>query len=433
MSVDVLDRDVRCYVTDAGIAAEVEALTKGSKLEITSIVIDGYLLPDDQNPWDVTEVKNPVSERFPLMVNVDKATGILTGYADVPANVGGFVVNGVAWLVGDLVYAYNRGYGDVKRAASSGQNDYLRYEIEVITKNANAIEHTYDETTLLATHSNVEQLIKKHVESDNPHEQYIQKENITNEYNAESQELVLSQKGAKLLHESMLSHVEATKSQIMGGLPPSQIDSIFELAEQLQDNDSELGALNSQVSQKANKIHSHDNYIDTEMLTGLVSYFNSNSAMPGWIDLKAGELNRVTDARLWAYAENGGLLISQQLKNSEPIKYAMYFGDGDGTLTFTLPNFHLGHFVRGAVGSVGETQGDAIRNITGTFSSGMGLNNGASDAFFFLSTQANKPSSVSGFGSTNVKFDASRVVPTADENRPKAANLSARIFRGFIL
>lgn len=107
---------------------------------------------------------------------------------------------------------------------------------------------------------------------------------------------------------------------------------------------------------------------------------------------------------------------------------------GDGISTFALPdlsNNDAGLFVRAATTTrqVGTVQGDAIRNITGTFSF-MGCREGllwARNLSGVFTQQIHTASSESisnaqywATGSLNEKtiFDASRVVPTATENRP---------------
>jgi hypothetical protein len=66
----------------------------------------------------------------------------------------------------------------------------------------------------------------------------------------------------------------------------------------------------------------------------------------------------------------------------------------------------------------GSLQGDAIRNITGQFNGGFEQAPNPSGAF---SQSGNSGDGVSGGGLyfTNIVFNASNVVPTDDENRPK--------------
>lgn len=78
--------------------------------------------------------------------------------------------------------------------------------------------------------------------------------------------------------------------------------------------------------------------------------------------------------------------------------------------------------------SIGEKQGDAIRNITGYFSSEAqpGGNSGAAEyggAFYLSSTGRGHVSGNIGESNNNYSFDASRVVPTAYENRPAYVGL----------
>lgn len=111
-------------------------------------------------------------------------------------------------------------------------------------------------------------------------------------------------------------------------------------------------------------------------------------------------------------------------------------GAGDGVSTFNLPDFR-GNFIRcigGNAAALGVEQGDAIRNITGSFfyrytSSPnaawllFASANGESNAFYpqqnglgvsIKSTSIN--ADVEGNG--GILFSASRCVPTSAENRP---------------
>lgn len=105
-------------------------------------------------------------------------------------------------------------------------------------------------------------------------------------------------------------------------------------------------------------------------------------------------------------------------------------GAGDGSTTFNLPDLR-GQFVRGAGGNaaaLGVQQGDAIRNITGAFTlngaaGGSPISYAPNDAGAFSTADYSASyinAAVTGAGSAGNKklFDASRVVPTAAENRP---------------
>lgn len=200
------------------------------------------------------------------------------------------------------------------------------------------------------------------------------------------------------------------------------------------------GTPNIAPEQLANRTLYLKQNMETNLLSmvGLIGEFHSAGAKPGWVDLKGGQLSRTTDKLLWDYAVAAGMVITQATKDADPMTHAMKFGDGDGATTFTLPNHHLGHFIRGNPSNVshGSTQGDAIRNITGEVSSVYGplkINNGA----LSFEEYGSSPAKVGVIGADpganrTIEFDASKVVPTSTENRPYTGNLSIKIHRGWM-
>lgn len=103
------------------------------------------------------------------------------------------------------------------------------------------------------------------------------------------------------------------------------------------------------------------------------------------------------------------------------------YGQGNGTTTQTVIDTR-GLFLRGndpsllinntTFNSNGSLQGDAIRNITGQFNCGF-ENAPAPSGAFALGTTAGDGVSGGGLYFANIVFNASNVVPTDDENRPK--------------
>ena len=86
----------------------------------------------------------------------------------------------------------------------------------------------------------------------------------------------------------------------------------------------------------------------------------------------------------------------------------------------SLPDLR-GCFIRGLGGNsdaLGVVQGDAIRNITGTFSPG-GFIGGLTGVFSNNGGPAYTSNSGSAGDSRLITFDASTQVPTASENRPR--------------
>lgn len=122
------------------------------------------------------------------------------------------------------------------------------------------------------------------------------------------------------------------------------------------------------------------------------------------------------------------------------------WGTGDGSTTFNLPDLR-GMFLRGVAGTdtvgdpdantrlanahggnsgnnVGSYQGDAIRNITGAITGGgddgpLPTLPTGTGAFAIGSSNGNGANGNNAAGSHNFDFDASRVVPTGSDNRPK--------------
>lgn len=101
------------------------------------------------------------------------------------------------------------------------------------------------------------------------------------------------------------------------------------------------------------------------------------------------------------------------------------FGAGNGSTTFNLPDLR-GVFVRGwDTGrgfdngrAFGSFQGDAIRNITGSFGADDRMTyEGMGGAFYH--TGWHNTGSQGSDGGVIIHFDASRVVPVASDNRPR--------------
>ena len=157
--------------------------------------------------------------------------------------------------------------------------------------------------------------------------------------------------------------------------------------------------------------------------SGAVMYFAGQTAPAGWLKANGAAVSRTAYAALFA-------------------AIGTTYGTGDGRTTFNLPDLR-GEFVRGwddgrgidSRRALGSAQSDAIRNITGKLDSGQ---NQAEQLFdnvitsgAFGKEQATKQwtfdSSARGDAVTAVTFDASRVVPTANENRPRNIALLACI------
>ncbi len=88
---------------------------------------------------------------------------------------------------------------------------------------------------------------------------------------------------------------------------------------------------------------------------------------------------------------------------------------------FLLPNFSDGKFMRGTGGNaaaLGKVQGDAIRNITGKFATRAPFTEDATSGPFTSENFTWMNYAGSASGGAGITMDFSRVVPTANENRP---------------
>lgn len=181
-------------------------------------------------------------------------------------------------------------------------------------------------------------------------------------------------------------------------------------------------------------------------LVGQVSYFPFTSPPDGWLKANGALLNRADFPLLWEAVQKYGRVVTEEDWVNGNFGT---FSEGDGSKTFRIPEYR-GEILRAwddgrgvdANRLLGSYQGDAIRNITGWFAA-----NGPANSTFGL-LQANDIGSAldgafkvgqdlgllegtqvgSKVGNTKpVAFDASRVVPTANENRPRNIALLACI------
>jgi phage-related tail fiber protein len=151
------------------------------------------------------------------------------------------------------------------------------------------------------------------------------------------------------------------------------------------------------------------------ILPGTIAYVGMNSTPTGWLKANGAAVSRTTYAALFS-------------------AIGTTYGTGDGSTTFNLPDLR-GEFPRGfddgrgvdSGRAIGSAQGDAIRNIVGGFtgnSGSYGEFGGATGAF---SNTGNRKQMDTNWASGGLGFDASRVVPTASENRPRNIALLACI------
>lgn len=147
---------------------------------------------------------------------------------------------------------------------------------------------------------------------------------------------------------------------------------------------------------------------------GSVHYFATQTPPDGYLVANGALVSRTVYARLFS-------------------AIGTTFGEGDGGSTFQLPDLR-GEFLRGWDAArnldpergFGTVQGDAIRNIIGTFGGNDQERRFLSGPFYYIGTDGGGKTGSSN-GTDNFGFVASRVVPTANENRPHNVALLACI------
>ena len=186
------------------------------------------------------------------------------------------------------------------------------------------------------------------------------------------------------------------------------------------DSDSEEQAATPKAVKAA-----YDKAVAGMIPSGAVMYFAGQTAPTGWLKANGAAVSRTTYAALFA-------------------AIGTIYGAGDGRSTFNLPDLRA-EFVRGwddgrgidSGRAFGSAQSDAIRNIKGSLEALYGsqrytLYTKAEGAF---TTDSDDGANTTFRSSTDdhahrqkrVVFDASRSVPTADENRPRNIALLACI------
>jgi len=187
--------------------------------------------------------------------------------------------------------------------------------------------------------------------------------------------------------------------------------------------DNEFNGIASAVTSKADKVaaattnnlaaldangnlkDSGGSIISVAPPVGSVTMHAASTAPVGWLECDGSNVNRSTYPDLFN-------------------AIGTTFGAGDGSNTFGLPDLR-GEFIRGwdngrgadSGRSFGSNQSWAIENITGNFQVIEDTGSAFSGVFFDNGTKSSGTDS--GQGGKSVGFDASRVVNTSDETRPR--------------
>lgn len=173
---------------------------------------------------------------------------------------------------------------------------------------------------------------------------------------------------------------------------------------------------------------------------GSIKFFLTNKVPENYLRPDGSLLSRSSYPELWEFARTSGMIVSDgewldTMGDAETGIKVISFGKfsyGDGSTNFRIPLLG-GEFIRILSNddsrdldknrTLGSMQDDAIRNIKGT----LGWTFSISDAKYnpgalYWNTKTSRSMSTVSGNTTNsydgISFDASRSVPTANENRP---------------
>ena len=160
----------------------------------------------------------------------------------------------------------------------------------------------------------------------------------------------------------------------------------------------------------------------------IIMVAGSEVAPPESVEMSGQIANRADFKRVWAWAVANGRVVTEAEVAANP----GCFSSGDSSTTFRFPLAK--DFIRAKESgrNVGSFQDDAIRNITGQFGIGDGLYGNPSatsgSGAFAAAASGNSYVGMSNPATRTygITLDASRVVPTAAENRPK--NIAQQYF-----
>lgn len=427
--------DFRGYVTAAG--QQFESLAKQMKYPVTIgfIEIGDGKLPDSESPITRTRLINPLKQ-FPAIVEQDdRNPGEWVATCYIPADD---AINGAGYMIREIgcklinqgngiLYAYRRVSDDWKPLDSSGEAKSFIYKLRFIPSNGELLTPTIDPSVVLVSKEELARVMKEHKES-RDHPAGTKTENgmlrlaTDDEAKAgENDTSATTPKGVALaLAERHLKSGSPLPSKNIGPIWHDDYAS-WMVWQEFTANGAGYRGYASQ-------------------LIGNLLLDTQPTPRAGYIKSGVQNLSRTTYAALRAWAQHNGLMVAPGVWTAGYIQCA---DNADGT-TFRIYDVR-GEFIRPwddnrgvDVGrAFGSAQGDAMRNITAGF--GEAAQSGFCTVFgeyllpakgairASIKTKVTSVTNGVAAEAVNFDFDASRVVPTAAENRPRSSALLAAI------
>ena len=420
-------------LTNQGAARLANATMLGSKLNLTQMAVgdaNGVLPTPDPAQTKLINQKR-IEPLNLLSVDPNNQSQIIAEQI-IPENEGGFWIReiglyddeGVLIAVANCPETYKP-----QLQEGSGRTQTIR--MILVVSNTEAITLKIDPSVVLATRKYVDDEVlelrlyvddqmRNHIAAQDPHTQYAQKHNPT--FTGEPKAPTPAA-GNNTTRIATTAFVQAAITALINGAPAT-LDTLKEIAAAINNDPKFSTTINNALSGKQ-PLDETLTHLSGKDVAGLLAYLGlgEGSALPVGVPVPWPSATPPTG---WLKC-NGAAFSAEEypeLAKAYP--------------TNKLPDLR-GEFIRGWDDGRGvdagrqllSSQGDAIRNIEGFADGGIGMSFDAiRGAFYDAGTRsARMPNNTTTIDKTDdLGFDASRVVPTANENRPRniAFNYSVR-------
>ncbi|EOT0727177.1 phage tail protein [Escherichia coli] len=411
-------------LTNQGAARLANATMLGSKLNLTQMAVgdaNGVLPTPDPAQTKLINQKR-IAPLNLLSVDPNNQSQIIAEQI-IPENEGGFWIReiglyddeGVLIAVANCPETYKP-----QLQEGSGRTQTIRM-ILVVT-NTEAITLKIDPSVVLATRKYVDDKVlelklyvddqmRNHIAAQDPHTQYAQKHNPT--FTGEPKAPTPAA-GNNTTRIATTEFVQAAITALINGAPAT-LDTLKEIAAAINNDPKFSTTINNALSGKQ-PLDETLTHLSGKDIAGLLTYLGlgEGSALPVGVPVPWPSATPPTG---WLKC-NGAAFSAEEYPELAKV-YP----------TNKLPDLR-GEFIRGWDDGRGvdagrqllSSQGDAIRNIEGFADGGIGMSFDAiRGAFYDAGTRsARMPNNTTTIDKTDdLGFDASRVVPTANENRPR--------------
>ncbi|HDD9629608.1 TPA: phage tail protein [Escherichia coli] len=409
-------------LTNQGAARLANATMLGSKLNLTQMAVgdaNGVLPTPDPAQTKLINQKR-IAPLNLLSVDPNNQSQIIAEQI-IPENEGGFWIReiglyddeGVLIAVANCPETYKP-----QLQEGSGRTQTIRM-ILVVT-NTEAITLKIDPSVVLATRKYVDDEVlelklyvddqmRNHIAAQDPHTQYAQKHNPT--FTGEPKAPTPAA-GNNTTRIATTAFVQAAITALINGAPAT-LDTLKEIAAAINNDPKFSTTINNALSGKQ-PLDETLTHLSGKDVAGLLAYLGlgEGSALPVGVPVPWPSATPPTG---WLKC-NGAAFSAEEYPELAKV-YP----------TNKLPDLR-GEFIRGWDDGRGidtnrsllSSQGDTIRNIIGALVD-VRFNTYPSDSGVFTTSVIGDASSdsIKGGYAKRVTFDASRVVPTANENRPR--------------